>query len=155
MPDGSGPMARRLRNMTEIDFGTLVLAVVNEMNCTASELFGDEVTDPDLAVKRYNRNVIGAIRQVFDEAEARADVPATPICTRCGAILEGERRFCTVCGMPQTVEAAGEILEKALAKDAGMTPDDPRFRASLARIREEQPEQWDTLIQMLTTPAKA
>jgi hypothetical protein len=155
MPDGSGPMARRLRNITEIDFGTLVLAVVNEMNCTASELFGDEVTDPDLAVKRYNRNVIGAIRQVFDEAEARADVPATPTCTRCGAVLEGERRFCTVCGMPQTVEAAGELLERALAKDVGTTPDDPRFRASLARLREEEPEVWNALVQKIAPRATA
>ena len=140
--------------MTEIDFGTLVLAVVNEMNCTASELFGDEVTDPDLAVKRYNRNVIGAIRQVFDEAEARADVPATPICTRCGAILEERGRFCTVCGKSQTEEAPGDFLEIVLAKDAGTTRDDPRFRESIARFREEQPEAWDALVQKLTVPAK-
>jgi len=141
--------------MAEIDFGTLVLAVVNEMNCTASELFGDEVTDPDLAVKRYNRNVIGAIRQVFDEAEARADVPAPTTCSRCGAILEGEGRFCTVCGTPQTVEAAGELLERALAKDAGTTPDDPRFRASVARLREEAPDQWAALVQKIAVPVKA
>ena len=73
--------------MTDIDFGTLVTAVVNELNCTASELFGDETTNSDLAVKRYNRNVIGAIRQVFDEAEARA--PVVPTCSNCGAVLRG------------------------------------------------------------------
>jgi len=36
-----------------------------------------------------------------------------------------------------------------LAKDAGTTPDDPRFQASIARIREEQPEAWDALVQKI------
>jgi hypothetical protein len=76
-------------------------------------------------------------------------------CTRCGAILEERGRFCTVCGMPQKKEAAGELLERMLAKDAGTTPDDPHFRASLARFREEQPEAWDALVQLLATPEKA
>ena len=65
--------------MAEIDFGTLVSAVVDEMGCTASELFGDELTDRDLAVRRYKRNVIGVIRRVFDEAEAPA--PKPPACS--------------------------------------------------------------------------
>ncbi|WP_343241320.1 hypothetical protein, partial [Methanoculleus sp. UBA389] len=76
-------------------------------------------------------------------------------CTRCGAILEGERRFCTVCGMPQKKEAPGDFLERMLAKDAGTTPDDPHFRASLARFREEQPEAWDALVQLIAAPVKA
>ena len=139
--------------MTEIDFGTLVLAVVNEMNCTASELFGDEVTDPDLAVKRYNRNVIGAIRQVFDEAEARA--PVVPTCSNCGAVLRGTARYCSMCGKPQSGEAADELLENMLvkdaAKDAGMSPDDPLLREGVARVREELPEEWAALVQKIAT----
>ncbi len=143
--------------MAEIDFGTLVLAVVNEMNCTTSELFGDELTDPDLAVKRYSRNVIGAIRQVFDEAEARADVPAPTTCSNCDAILRGTARYCSRCGRPQSGEAAADLLETVLAKELGKTRDDPRFRESIARVREEMPEQWDALVQKLAAlvPAKA
>lgn len=92
-----------------------------------------------------------AVRQADDEAPAPEPVP----CTRCGAILEGERRFCTVCGMSQTEEAPGDFLERVLAKDTRTTPDDPRFQASIARIREEQPEAWDALVQLIAAPVKA
>ena len=145
--------------MANIDFGTLVTAVVNEMNCTTSELFGDELTNPDLAVKRYNRNVIGAIRQVFDDAEAEAPAPVVPTCSNCGAVLEGTARFCGRCGIPLSEEAAGELLEGLLvegaAKNVGMSPDDPRLRAAVARIRKEMPEEWNALVQKLTASTKA
>lgn len=140
--------------MTEINFGTLVTAVVNEMNCTTGELFGDELTNPDLAVKRYSRNVIGAIRQVFDDAEADDPAPVVPTCSNCGAVLRGTARFCTTCGAPQTVEAAdqrlADLLAVSAAKDAGMSQDDPRLREAIARLREEMPEEWNALVQMLT-----
>ena len=139
--------------MAEIDFGTLVTAVVNELNCTTSELFGDETTNPDLAVKRYARNVIGVIREVFDEAEAPA--PVVPTCSNCGAILRGTARYCSLCGMPQSGEATAELLEIVLAKEIGTTRDDPRFREALARVREEAPDQWAALVQKITVPVKA
>ncbi|HOI13760.1 MAG TPA: zinc ribbon domain-containing protein [Methanoculleus sp.] len=138
--------------MTEIDFGTLVTAVVDELNCTTSELFGDEKTDPDLAVKRYNRNVIGRIREVFDEAEAPAPVP--PTCSNCGAVLGGKARFCGRCGMALSTEAADELLADLLAENVGTTADNPNFRKALARIREEMPEQWDALVQKIGAMAK-
>ena len=139
--------------MTDIDFGTLVTAVVNELNCTASELFGDELTNPDLAVKRYTRNVIGAIREVFDEAEAPA--PVVPTCSYCGTVLEEEARFCAACGMPLTEEAAAERLGDLLAKDAGIARDSPRLQAALARVREEEPEAWNALLQKIAPRATA
>lgn len=57
--------------MTEIDFGTLVSAVIDELACTASELSEDERTDTDAALERYKRNVIKVIRAVFNEAEGK------------------------------------------------------------------------------------
>ena len=141
--------------MTEIDFGTLVTAVVNELNCTTSELFGDETTNPDLAVKRYARNVIGVIREVFDDAEADDPAPAVPTCSNCGAVLRGTDRYCSECGMPLPEEATRQILEKLLAKEVGASRDDPRFQASLARIREEMPGAWDALIQKIAVSVKA
>ena len=56
--------------------------------------------------------------------------------------------------MSQTEEAPGDFLERMLAKDAGTTPDDPRFRASIARLREQEPEEWNALVQKLRPPAK-
>lgn len=126
--------------MVEIDFGTLVTAVVNEMNCTASELFGDEVTDRDLAAKRYSRNVIGAIRQVFDEAEARADVPAPTTCSRCGAVLEGEMRFCTRCGTPITSDAVRERITDLMLR--GIRDD---MRKAVERLEHDEPERYGRL----------
>lgn len=146
--------------MAEIDFGTLVTAVVNEMNCTTSELFGDELTNPDLAVKRYTRNVIGVIREVFDdaEAEAKAPAPVVPTCSNCGEVLEERARFCPRCGIPLSEEAAGELLEDLLAegvaKDVGMSRDDPRLQEVIARIREEMPEEWAALVQKIAGAVK-
>lgn len=57
--------------MTEIDFGTLVSVIIDELACTASELSEDEHTDTDAALERYKRNAIKAIRTVFDEAEGK------------------------------------------------------------------------------------
>lgn len=141
-----------MRNMAEIDFGTLVTAVVDELSMSASELFGDEMHDSDLAVQRYKRNVVGAIRRVFDEAEAPA--PVVPTCRNCGAPVGEGYRFCTRCGAPQTSEAAAEILERLLVKDLGMNPEDPKVLAAIACIREEQPEQWDALVQKISAMAK-
>ena len=143
--------------MAEIDFGTLVSAVVDEMSCTVSELFGDELTDPDLAVQKYKRNVIGRIREVFDEAEAPA--PVVPTCSNCGMVLRETSRFCPRCGIPLSEEAAGELLEDLLAegvaKDVGMSRDDPRLQEVIARIREEMPEEWAALVQKITASSKA
>ena len=142
--------------MTEVDFGKLISRVLSRMDYAESDLVGDERHDSRKALQHYKQALVEEIRAVFDEADAPAPVaPAVQTCSRCGAALEGEGRFCTVCGIPQTPEAAGEILARALAKDAGTTPDDPGFRASLARLREEQPEQWDALVRMLTAPTKA
>jgi len=142
--------------MTDIRFGTIVSAVLGCLDFTESDLTGDERHDSRKALEHYKAAVAQAIREVFDEADAPAPVaPAVPTCSHCGAILEGEGCFCTVCGTPQTVEAAGELLERALAKDAGTTPDDPRFRASVARLREEQPEQWAALVQKIAPRATA
>lgn len=69
--------------MAEIDFGTLVSAVADELNYTESDLCGNEREDTRAALEHYKRNVIGAIRRVFDKAETPAQVP--PPCTRCGA----------------------------------------------------------------------
>lgn len=143
--------------MTNIDFGSLVSAVVNEMNCTTSELFGDERTDPDLAVKRYNRNVIGAIREAFDEAEAVAPAsvaPPVPTCSNCGAPVAERFRFCARCGMPLTSEAADQRLADLLAEDVGMSQDDPRLREAIARVRKEMPEEWAGLVQKITSPVR-
>ena len=131
--------------MVEIDFGTLATAVVNEMNCTASELFGDEVTDRDLAAKRYSRNVIGAIRQVFDEAEARADVPAPTTCSRCGVVLEGEGRFCTRCGTPITSDAVRERITDLMLR--GIRDD---MRKAVERLEHDEPERYGRLAAIVT-----
>ena len=144
-----------MRNMAEIDFGTLVLAVVNEMNCTTSELFGDELTNPDLAVKRYNRNVIGAIRQVFDDAEADDPAPAVQTCTHCGVTLGAEDRFCHGCGMPLTADVIPGWLLDALAKDAGAAADDPRVMQALLAFRGEDPEGWSRMRQKIEKQLEA
>jgi len=143
--------------MTNIDFGTLVSTVVEEMNMTRSEFLQKDYEDADVALGRYKRNVISAIRKVFDDAEADAPAPVVPTCSNCGAVLGETARFCGRCRMPLSEEAAVELLEDLLvegaAKDVGMSPDDPRLRASLARVREEMPEEWTALVQKLTAPA--
>jgi hypothetical protein len=57
--------------------------------------------------------------------------------------------------MPQTPDAADELLEIVLAKEIGTTRDDPRFREALARVREEAPDQWAALVQKIAVPVKA
>jgi len=142
--------------MTEVDFGKLVARVLGCMDYAESDLVGDERHDSRKALERYKQALVEEIREVFDEAEVAATVAREPVpCTRCGAILEERGRFCTVCGKSQTEEAPGDFLERMLAKDAGTTPDDPHFRASLARFREEQPEAWDALVQLIAAPVKA
>ena len=141
--------------MAEIDFGKLVSRVLARMDDTESNLTGGESRDTGKALRHYKQALAEEIREVFDEAEVAATVAREPVpCTRCGAILEERGRFCTVCGMPQKKEAPGDFLERMLAKDAGTTPDDPRFRASIARLREQEPEEWNALVQKLRPPAK-
>ena len=144
------------KTMAEIDFGKLVSRVLARMDDTESNLTGGESRDTGKALRHYKQALAEEIREVFDEAEVAATVAREPVpCTRCGAILEERGRICTVCGMPQKKEAPGDFLERMLAKDAGTAPDDPHFRASIARIREEQPEAWDALVQLIAAPVKA
>jgi len=65
--------------MTDIDFGTLVSAVVDELTYAVNEPSRTERKDPDAALEHYKRTVIGAIRTVFDEAENSAQV--APACS--------------------------------------------------------------------------
>ena len=142
--------------MAEIDFGKLVSRVLARMDDTESNLTGGESRDTGKALQHYKQALVEEIREVFDEAGTPAPVaPPVQTCTRCGAVLEERGHYCTVCGLAQMEEAPGDFLERLLAKDARTTPDDPRFRASIARIREEQPEAWNALVQLLATPEKA
>jgi len=139
--------------MSEIDFGTLVSRVLACMDFAESDLTGDERRDAGKALEHYKREVAEEIRRVFHEAEAPA--PVVPTCRNCGAPVGEGYRFCTQCGVPQASEAAAEILERLLVKDLGMNPEDPKVLAAIARIREEQPEQWDALVQKIGAPATA
>ena len=142
--------------MAEIDFGKLVSRVLSRMDDTESNLTGGESRDTGKALQHYKQALAEEIREVFDEAEVAATVAREPVpCTRCGAVLEEKGRFCTVCGKSQTEEAPGDFLEIVLAKEIGTTRDDPRFRESIARFREEQPEAWDALVQLIAAPVKA
>lgn len=89
------------------------------------------------------------------EAEAETPVAVPPTCSRCGTLLQADGRFCPRCGQAPTEEAAARRLAHPLAEDAGMTRDDPQMQAAFARAREEMPEGWHALVQMLTVPAKA
>ncbi len=142
--------------MTNVKFGTTVSAVLECLDFAESDLTDDERHNSRKALEHYKAAVAQTIRAVFDEADVPGPVAREPVpCTRCGAILEERGRFCTVCGKSQTEEAPGDFLERMLAKDAGTTPDDPHLRASLARFREEQPEAWDALVQLIAAPVKA
>ncbi|WP_301677632.1 hypothetical protein [Methanoculleus methanifontis] len=57
--------------------------------------------------------------------------------------------------MPLTEEAAAERLGDLLAKDAGIARDNPRLQAALARVREEEPEAWNALLQKIAPRATA
>ena len=142
--------------MTDIRFGTIVLAVLECLDFAESDLTGDERHDSRKALEHYKAAVAQAIREVFDEADAPAPVaPAVPTCSHCGAPVEEGYRFCTRCRMPQTPEAAVDILEKVFAKELGRNPHDPRFREALASVRKEAPDQWAALVQKITVPVKA
>ena len=142
--------------MTDIRFGTIVSAVLESLDFAESDLTSAERHYSRKALERYKAAVIEAIREAFDEAEVPAPVaPAVPTCSHCGAPVEEGYRFCTRCRMPQTPEAAVDILEKVFAKELGRNPYDPRFREALARVREEAPDQWAALVQKITVPAKA
>ncbi|WP_292728038.1 hypothetical protein [Methanoculleus sp.] len=60
--------------MTEIDFETLVSIVTKEMDHTHSEILREDSFDLDEVLEQYKRNVIEAIRAVFDEAETRVEI---------------------------------------------------------------------------------
>lgn len=141
--------------MTEIDFGKLVSRVLARMDTAESERTGEENTNPYAAMQMYKAVVTEEIRQVFEEAETRADVPSPATCSYCGTVLEEEARFCAACGMPLTEEAAAERLGDLLAKDAGIARDSPRLQAALARVREEEPEAWNALLQKIAPRATA
>ena len=81
--------------------------------------------------------------------------PELATCSHCGAPVEAEYRFCTRCRMPQTPEAAADILERLLVKDLGMNQDDPKVLAAIARVRKEEPALWDGLMQKIAVPVKA
>ncbi len=123
------------------------------MDYAESELTGDERRDTYKALQTYKAAVIEAIREAFDEEETPE--PVQPTCPTCGAPVEKEHRFCSACRMPLTPEAAAASLVKLFAKETGRSPYDPLFRAALASIREEAPDQWNTLVQKLIVPAKA
>lgn len=139
--------------MANIDFGTLVSAALARMDATESELTGEEREAPYAALQHYKREVAWVIREVFDAVEAEAR--GLPTCSHCGAVLRVEDRFCDRCGRPLTVEATGRRLVDLLAKDAGMSPDDPLLLESLSRLREEQPEAWNALLQKIAPRATA
>ncbi len=142
--------------MTDIRFGTIVSAVLECLDFAESDLTGDERHDSRKALEHYKAAVAQAIREAFDEAEAPAPVaPAVPTCSHCGAPVEEGYRFCTRCRMPQTPEAAAEILERLLVEDLGMNQDDPKVLAAIARIREEEPALWDGLMQKIAVPVRA
>ncbi|WP_214020197.1 hypothetical protein [Methanoculleus sp.] len=138
--------------MSEIDFGTLVSRVLLDMDYTESNLTGDERRDTHKALVHYKRDVVQAIREVFDEAEAPA--PEPPTCSKCGAVLGEGARFCGRCRMPLSEEAAADLLGEVFAKELDTTPYDPRFREALARFRKEMPEEWDALVQKITSPVR-
>ncbi len=139
--------------MTNTDFGNLVSKVLECLDYTESNLTVDERRNAGKALEHYKRDVAQAIREVFDEAETPA--PAVPTCSNCGAPVGEGHRFCGACRMPLTPEAAADALERVFAKELGRNPYDPRFRAALASVREEAPDQWNTLVQKLTVPVKA
>ena len=124
--------------MANIDFGTLVTVVLEELSFSENELGVDEYKDPHAALMLYKRNVATVIRKHFDEVELAK---------------ETEKPVCPACGMLLTSEAAGQRLADTLvedaAKDAGMSQDDPRLREAIARVlreaivrvREDYPEE--------------
>jgi len=142
--------------MTDIRFGTIVSAVLESLDFAESDLTGDERHYSRKALERYKAAVAQAIREAFDEADAPAPVPPElATCSHCGAPVEAEYRFCTRCRMPQTPEAAADILERLLVKDLGMNQDDPKVLAAIARVRKEEPALWDGLMQKIAVPVKA
>ena len=125
------------------------------MDLVESELTGDERRNTYTALQHYKRDIVEALREAFDEADVESPEPVQPVCATCGAPVRGEHRFCGACRMPLTREAAAASLERLFAKETGKSPCDPHFQAALARVREEEPEKWDSLVMKLTPPAKA
>ena len=142
-----------MKNMTATDFGTLTASVLEHLDYAESELTGDERHDTHRALQTYKAAVIEALREAFDTDESPE--PVRPVCASCGSPVEREHRFCGACRMPLTREAAAASLERLFAKETGKSPCDPHFQAALARVREEEPEKWDSLVMKLTPPAKA
>lgn len=133
--------------MAEIDFGTLVSVVADELNYTESDLSENERSDTRAALEHYKRNIIEAVRKVFDEAETPAQVP--PPCTRCGAAVVEGVRFCQQCGLPLTMDAVPRWLIDTIAKDAGAAADDPRVMQAFIRLHEEDSEGWSRMMQKI------
>ena len=130
--------------MVNIDFGTLVAVVLEELSFSENELGVDEWKDPHAALMIYKRNTAAVIRKLFDEVE----------------LAEGdEEPVCPACGMPVISEAVVQRLADTLgedaAKDAGMSQDDPLLREAIARVREDYPEEWTALVQKIITRAAA
>ncbi len=63
----------KVKQMTDIDFGTLMAEVMVEIRCCRDSLTPEESRDADRTCRRYQSVVAQAIRRAFDEAERRTD----------------------------------------------------------------------------------
>lgn len=133
--------------MTEIDFGNLVARLMSRMDLAENELIGEEHTDTYKAMRRYKAAVAEEIRAVFDAAETLEET--VPPCTRCGADVKPEARFCGACGLPLTMDALLQWVRDTIAKDAGAAADDPRVMQALLTLREGDPEGWIRMMQTI------
>lgn len=77
--------------MTEISFGEVVAAVLEEISATPAELSWPEREDPDAAAQHYSAGVADCLRRLFDEVEARIAREKEEEKTRIQRIKEEEK----------------------------------------------------------------